>query len=185
GSTWLPLENLKSLCQSLHQLHQIQTDSDVANFDLLQHCDHYWRNIHNALSPNALSHDLFQRCRQHLTDTLKHHSEQCLCHNDLNPDNILRQKNDFVFLDWEYACNNSPYFELATLVEFYALSEDETAQLSSTYWKDSNEEQHLSALQAFRIVVRFIEWLWLALKESDLLIPCENRLTLLLQRYGT
>lgn len=181
GSPWQPLDQLETLCQALHQLHQ--THSDVAGFNLLLHCDQYWQNIHELFPVNEQASELFKRCRAHLQKTLERHPEQCLCHNDLNPDNILLQDNRFVFLDWEYACNNSPYFELATIVEFYSLSDAQEKLLSSHYWKGVNVEQHLDALQAFRVVVRFTEWLWLILKESELAENCEKKLTTLLERY--
>lgn len=182
GATWQPLEKLEALCQSLHQLHR--THSEVAGFDLLLHCDQYWQNIRELFTVNEHTSELFEQCRAHLQQTLQQYPEQCLCHNDLNPDNILQQEDRFVFLDWEYACNNSPYFELATIVEFYALSDLQTRQFSSCYWQSINTEQHLTALQAFRVVVRFTEWLWLTLKESELTGLCESKLQTLLEQQG-
>lgn len=180
GSRWQPLENLPALCAALHHLHG-QT-LDLPAFDLARHCDNYWQKIlHSGAPLSAETHALFDQSRTVLSRVLQDHPEQVVCHNDLNADNIFCRDNDFVFLDWEYAGYNSPYFELATLAEFFHLSDPQSAQLSAHYWKNSHATHHLAALQAFRVAVRFTEWLWLILKQDHQLAACELRLKKLLK----
>lgn len=183
GQPWQPPQNLDLFCQSLRELHRKTVP--LPQFDLLEHCDQYWEKIHN--SPECIttvSSDVFTQCRALLINILATYPEQTLCHNDLNPDNILCRGDEFIFLDWEYACYNSPYFELATVAEFFNLTDTQTSQLSATYWQNHQPLQHQQALQSFRIVVRFIEWLWLILKQSDLLTDSEQRLQKLLKNFG-
>ena len=45
----------------------------------------------------------------------------CCCHNDLVAENILSTP-DIRFLDWEYACDNDPLFDLAVVVAHHDLS---------------------------------------------------------------
>jgi thiamine kinase-like enzyme len=183
GTPWQPPDDLARLCQALRQLHQ--QNLPLPAFDLQQHCDNYWQKIQQReRSTASLSAELFAQCRQFLTKTLSSYPEQVLCHNDLNADNILRRGDDFIFLDWEYACYNSPYFELATLVECFHLGDVEAQQLSEFYWSDEQQTFHLQALQAFRIVVRFTEWLWLTLKQEGEVAQCERRLEHLLSTIG-
>lgn len=183
GTRWQPLENLPALCAALHHLHA-QTLTLPA-FDLARHCDEYWHKVlHGDISVTAATRALFDRCRALLDSVLLAHPEQVVCHNDLNPDNIFCRRDGFIFLDWEYACYNSPYFELATLAEFFHLSDAQTAQLSAHYWNNSRAQFHLTALQSFRVVVRFTEWLWLLLKQDNQLSACELRLKNLLHNVS-
>jgi thiamine kinase-like enzyme len=179
GTPWQPPDNLERLCQALQHLHR--QNLPLPAFDLQQHCDNYWQKIQQRdRSAAGLAADLFARCRQFLANTLSTYPEQVLCHNDLNADNILCRGNDFIFLDWEYSCYNSPYFDLATLVECFDLGDVEEQQLSDFYWSDEQQTAHLQALQAFRIVVRFTEWLWLTLKQEGEAAHCKKRLEHLL-----
>jgi len=53
-----------------------------------------------------------------------------VCHNDLNPMNILWQGNKPVLLDFEYACVNDSYFDLAALsIEFKLEIKEESLML--------------------------------------------------------
>ena len=45
----------------------------------------------------------------------------CLCHNDLVVENIINTP-ETRFLDWEYACDNDPLFDLATVVAHHDMS---------------------------------------------------------------
>lgn len=188
GAPWQPTQDLDVLCQSLHQLHS--QNCDLPGFDLLRHCDYYWNSL-IQLAGKPLPADtvnLFAQARHALVKILGEHPDQCLCHNDLNPDNILYRNSTFYFLDWEYACYNSPYFELASLAEFFNLSETQTQRLSNTYWRNSglkslktkSETSHHNSLKLFRFVVRFTEWLWLNLKQPEYVHDCEKHLKNLL-----
>lgn len=71
----------------------------------------------------------------------------CCCHNDLVAENIITAP-DLMFLDWEYACDNDPFFDLATVVEHHELSDAQVTQLLNAYlggagerWRQHLEEQ--------------------------------------------
>jgi len=51
-----------------------------------------------------------------------------LCHNDLNPQNILWHHNNPTLIDWEYAGENDRYFDLASVVVEFGL---DTAKLEA------------------------------------------------------
>ena len=49
----------------------------------------------------------------------------CPTHNDLKPENILFDGMKFWFIDWEASCQGDPYFDLATIIIFYAFDTDQ------------------------------------------------------------
>jgi thiamine kinase len=83
-----------------------------------------------------------------------------LCHNDLVAENILATP-EIRLLDWEYACDNEPLFDLATVVEHHDLADRRAAHLLNAYF-DGDGERHLGALREQQRLYRALLWLWLA-----------------------
>ena len=54
-------------------------------------------------------------------------------HNDLKPENIFFN-NKFMIIDWEAACLGYSYFDLATILIFYNLSDDEQDEFLEAYY---------------------------------------------------
>jgi thiamine kinase-like enzyme len=47
----------------------------------------------------------------------------CLCHNDLTAGNLMREGNELVAIDWEYAAMGSRYFDVAIAAECLSSAE--------------------------------------------------------------
>lgn len=60
----------------------------------------------------------------------------CCCHNDLVAENILGTPG-ILFLDWEYACDNDPLFDLAIVVAHHGLSDRQAGVLLDAYFDDN------------------------------------------------
>jgi len=58
-----------------------------------------------------------------------------LCHNDLNPYNLLWHHNSPTLIDWEYAGKNDRYFDLASVVVEFALDISEYAFFMEMYFQ--------------------------------------------------
>ncbi|MBT8103611.1 MAG: phosphotransferase [Gammaproteobacteria bacterium] len=84
----------------------------------------------------------------------------CCCHNDLVAGNIITAP-DLKFLDWEYACDNDPMFDLATLVEHHELNEGQARALLDAYFDGSGERWYPQLLEQQRLYLA-LSWLWLA-----------------------
>ncbi len=85
-------------------------------------------------------------------------SEYVLCHNDLNPRNVLFAET-IQLIDWEDAAINDRYFDLASVcVEFNLDQENETYFLRH-YFTEENEI-HDEKLKAYKIIYKAlcIEW---------------------------
>jgi len=85
-------------------------------------------------------------------------SEDVLCHNDLNPQNILFSKT-IQLIDWEYAGVNDRYFDLASIcVEFDLNKEDEVCFLRS-YFTVKNEIID-EKLKAYKVIYKALCTQW-------------------------
>ena len=82
------------------------------------------------------------------------------CHNDLVAENIIATPS-LRFLDWEYACDNDPLFDLATVVEHHGIDEQHARRLLDSYF-GGDGERWLSRLDRQRRLYRALLWLWLA-----------------------
>lgn len=87
----------------------------------------------------------------------------CCCHNDLVAANIIATP-EVRFLDWEYACDNDPLFDLATVVEHHALSESCTEHLLRAYYGDDRWRSELPGQQR---LYQALLWLWLASRQDS------------------
>jgi thiamine kinase-like enzyme len=84
----------------------------------------------------------------------------CCCHNDLVAENIITAP-ELKFLDWEYACDNNPLFDLATIVEHHELSEAHARALLDSYFDGSGEPWYSKLVEQQRLYLALL-WLWLA-----------------------
>ena len=87
----------------------------------------------------------------------KYKKEYVLCHNDLNPQNILWSKN-IKLIDWEYAGINDRYFDLASVCVEFKLDEVLQTLFLMTYF--DNKDFVLEKLEAYKIIYKDLckEW---------------------------
>jgi thiamine kinase-like enzyme len=123
--------DLKNIVDLLKKLHMIQVDTEVLNLE-----------------------DLFDTKSQGVIeafDTVKNYqTEYVLCHNDLNPKNILFSE-EVKLIDWEFASINDKYFDLASLcVEFHLDEKEETYFLEAYFL--TKEEIQREKLNAYKTI---------------------------------
>ena len=82
----------------------------------------------------------------------------CCCHNDLVVENIINTP-ETRFLDWEYACDNDPFFDLATIAAHHALSESQSGTLLDAYF-DGNGARWREQLARQAGVYEALLYLW-------------------------
>lgn len=88
----------------------------------------------------------------------------CCCHNDLVAANIVSTPG-IVFIDWEYACDNDPFFDLATIVAHHRLSTPQSHALLDAYF-DGDGERWRPQLAASERLYNALLWLWRAALEK-------------------
>lgn len=82
----------------------------------------------------------------------------CLCHNDLVVGNIINTP-ETRFLDWEYACDNDPFFDLATTVAHHGLTKAQSDTLLDAYF-DGNGSRWRQQLTRQAEVYEALLYLW-------------------------
>ncbi len=81
-----------------------------------------------------------------------------LCHNDLVVENIINTPAT-LFLDWEYACDNDPLFDLATVVAHHGLSAAQRDVLLNAYF-DGDGSRWREQLEQQEVVYESLLYLW-------------------------
>ncbi len=89
----------------------------------------------------------------------------CCCHNDLVAENMIITP-ELKFLDWEYACDNDPMFDLATLVEHHSLSDAIANRLLDAYFDGAGEGWRGKLAEQRRLYLA-LYWLWLAARPDS------------------
>lgn len=159
GEVWAPKSlddptNLERLTRALRQLHALPPTG--RRFDSAAAANIYARDIDGR-------HDLVAMCTE-IATAAGRPEKVCLCHNDLVAENII-DSPDVRFLDWEYACDNSPLFDLATVVEHHGLSEDRAIHLLDAYF-DGDGLRWRQELWRQQRLYQALLWLWLASRRN-------------------
>ena len=143
------VENLEKLGRALQRVHALP--SSGRTFDASGAARIYADLIDKRHSAEV-------RDRIEVIDSMPKSVDLCLCHNDLVAENII-DTDKLQFLDWEYACDNDPLFDLATVVAHHELDEAQTDALLGAYfggawhtWRSELERQ-VSNYKA-------LLWLW-------------------------
>lgn len=84
----------------------------------------------------------------------------CCCHNDMVAANIIYSP-EVRFLDWEYACDNDPFFDIATVVAHHKLEQDRARYLLNAYF-DGDGDRWTEQLARQTEFYDALYWLWAA-----------------------
>jgi thiamine kinase-like enzyme len=85
-------------------------------------------------------------------------SEYVLCHNDLNPRNILFTET-IQLIDWEDAAINDRYFDLASVCVEFNLDKENEAYFLRRYFTEANEINEVK-LKAYKIIYKALCTQW-------------------------
>lgn len=151
GSSFEQDGNIERLAAQLQRLHTLPLTG--RSFDSKVAAGRYVAGIETAET------DLVAHCMQ-VIDRFRLPHNLCCCHNDLVAANIIDAER-LVFLDWEYACDNDPMFDLATIVEHHALDEAIAFRLLDAYFGGDGKRWRGKLVEQQELY-RALCWLWLA-----------------------
>lgn len=143
--------NLRALARALRKLHALPLTGRT--FDAKLAARKYADRIADA-DPMLV--------RRHLrvVDSMPLPHNLCLCHNDLVAGNIITTP-DVRFLDWEYACDNDPFFDMAAVVAHHDLPARRANLFLDAYF-DGDGERWRRQLGRYERFYNAIVWLWKA-----------------------
>lgn len=131
-------DNLRQLGTALRELHSLPLTGRV--FDAIGAAREYARRVTNADERKV------RECLRTI-EAAPRPRNLCCCHNDLVAENIVTVPG-IRFLDWEYACDNDPFFDLATIVAHHGLAEAQRRTLlvaylgrETSHWRDYLAQQ--------------------------------------------
>ncbi len=148
-------DNLDDLAAALRKLHALPLTGRT--FDAMGAARNYVRQITGA------DDDRVRDCMRMIESMPLPHNLRC-CHNDLVAANIITTP-EIRFLDWEYACDNDPFFDLATVVAHHDLSAERAEYLLHAYFDGDGHRwrDHLARHTEF---YRALLWLWEAARPA-------------------
>ena len=88
----------------------------------------------------------------------------CCCHNDIVAANLLRGDRLWL-IDWEYAADNDPFFDLAGPLAYHELGREAQLGLLSAYLGTAAPESR-ERLAIMMQLFDALNWLWLAWRRS-------------------
>lgn len=154
GTVWSPdcLDDdsyLVKLAAALRKLHSLPLTGHV--FDAVGAARDYARRIVNRDERKV------RDCLQAI-EMAPQPPNLCFCHNDLVAENII-DTPETRFLDWEYARDNDPCFDLATVIAHHGLSHRRREFLLNAYF-DGNGSRWREQLDRQVKVYDSLLYLW-------------------------
>lgn len=163
GRTWHPEDfedqtKVRSLVKLLHRVHSLPlcglklNPVEIANNYILK------------LDTNTDSYKFSKICLSIIKNIGYSENIRC-CHNDIHPLNIIQGEN-LMLIDWEYAYDNDPMFEIASISSFNNLRTSTELMLLDEYFGGSGNYSMRDYLLQKKLY-EAICWLWLACKQSN------------------
>lgn len=156
GTVWEPKcldqeGNLELIAAAMKRLHALPLTG--RSFDAIVASRRY---VEGIKTPDS---SIIKLCNQVIKRMRLPHN-LCCCHNDLVAENMITAP-DLLFIDWEYACDNDPFFDLATVVEHHELSEEQVSRLLDAYL-GADGQRWRTHLAGQRKLYLALLWLWMA-----------------------
>ncbi|MCH8930859.1 MAG: phosphotransferase family protein [Proteobacteria bacterium] len=149
-------ENIEALAQVLRRIHALPLSGE--RFDPVAVAGGYLGKLESR--PDL--HPFGERCKA-IVESAGEITVCCCCHNDVVAANVVASPA-LVLLDWEYACDNDPMFDLASLIVYHELDEATANALLNAY-AGGNAPELSERLESQIRVYGSILWLWLASRQ--------------------
>jgi thiamine kinase len=144
------IESLGALLRRVHALPLCCSPLDLTG--IAEKHQEYLKACHDL-------HAFASNCVRIIRQRLMHESVTC-CHNDIVAENII-DSGGLNLIDWEYACDNDPMFDLASAIGFHNFDEERQKMLLWAYAGGADSELQERLAEQVR-VFDAIQWLWLA-----------------------
>lgn len=144
------LEALAALLCKVHALPRSGLRLDMSN--VAETYERYLEKRHGL-------HAFASRCVE-IIDSIAEPADAVCCHNDIVAANLV-EGDALKLIDWEYACDYDPMFDLASAIGFHNLDARRASVLLNAYAGGDAAEMRERLAEQVRIYDA-IQWLWLA-----------------------
>lgn len=121
------VSKLDDLANTINTLHTA-TITKQRRFDLISFTDEY------LIGADQQTRTWHQQLQPLLNEFINDPTPWVFCHNDLVKENCLFDQDGSVYLiDWEFAQRHNPWFDLAAIVLYFELSDEQTKSFLEAY----------------------------------------------------
>ena len=156
--------SITSLAQTLKEVHSLpysDIEADLGRFDVLAFIKQYKNEIGKT---DTLINNLDQQLTPVIDIYLNDPTPWRFCHNDLVKENCLISQNEntlkTLFIDWEYAQINNPWFDIASIIQYFKLNKKQTTQFIQNYQPSLAKQINSPIYSAAQCVVLWLDLLW-------------------------
>jgi len=150
--------NLERLADVLRRVHALPLSGKT--FEPATVATGYIGNLNSA--PELL--EFGHRCRSVVTG-IESTGVLCCCHNDVVVGNVIARPN-LMLLDWEYACDNEPLYDLASVIDYHSFDQTHADILLDAYCGGitlESRERLAGRIRRYQALL----WLWLASRQAS------------------
>jgi thiamine kinase len=152
-------ENLEALAALLRRVHALPLSG--VPFDAQGAAENY----HALLQSHEEFRAVARHCRN-VVASVAPPGERVCCHNDVVAGNVIATPA-LTLIDWEYACDNDPWFDLASLIGYHDLDEWQVDTFVGAYSGSSSGESR-ERLDVQLRLFDALQWMWLAVRQIAL-----------------
>ncbi|WCN10569.1 choline kinase family protein [Marinomonas mediterranea] len=156
--------DIKRIGALFTQVHALSVNAPSRN--IYQVIEHYVGGIKHLDTNGAHKHEVayLQHCFDQMNKVDSGGRPDVLCHNDLNPKNVLLNDEEIWFIDWEYTALGDPLFDLAAVSRSHNLTQDRQKVLIEAYDDALNVQDTLKIIYDYGFAYALREMAWLLLK---------------------
>jgi thiamine kinase-like enzyme len=158
-------QNLHELALTLRDVHALPPTGK--RISMPETAEVYCKYIERQGNPNS-----FGRYCAALIGSMPPLDTVTFCHNDIVAGNIIGN-GKLTLIDWEFASDNEPLFDLASLIGFHDLNAHQATSLLASYCGRPDRDAR-ERLDRQRIIYDAIQWLWLAARQQDVVMAGGN-----------
>lgn len=143
------VQRIANFLKILHQIHPKKAMIDIDIFKKL-------KNTFEFLQHENLSQEILNKIIKILESKKNKYYKHTICHNDLNPNNLLFENSKVIAVDWDTAGLNDYYYDLGTIAMWYINIPDVEKKLLQQYlgrMPKKRELEHLNVMRKIAMVI--------------------------------
>ena len=156
------LEDIAEIGLLFAKIHSLKVSTQP--IDLLAHLQAYQlQAFDQQIKPDKDIADCYRRVMALPKPNI---TTRVLCHQDLTLQNMIKTKDRIVAIDWEYARQSDPAYDLAVFTYTHELNQKQSSELIHGYVRD--EQELKSRIDYFERVYAMIEIFWQMIRGKEI-----------------